>query len=140
LDQWSDSRLRALYAPWSDVATVSMTIRTAEATKYVANLFNATKISFFNELEQVFALLDVDARGAFAAAARGAEGLWNPEYGTRGLFPWGGACLPKDTSAFLTFAQEFDGDAGLSVLAAAIAANSALAEKEPPGLVAGWPA
>src|SRR5262249_12073178 len=104
---------------------------------------NATKISFFNELEQVFALLDVDARAAFAAAAKGAEGLSNPEYGTRGLFPWGGACLPKATSAFLTFAQEFDGEVGISVLAAAIAAGGAVAntarqERNPPGFVGDW--
>src|SRR5207249_2890238 len=89
LDARSDRAMRRLYAPWPEVPVVSMSLRTAEATKYTANLFNATKISFFNELEQVFSTLGVDARAAFGAAARGAEGLWNPEYGTRGLFPYG---------------------------------------------------
>jgi UDPglucose 6-dehydrogenase len=32
--------------------------------------------------------------------------MWNPLYGTRGGVPYGGACLPKDTVAFLQFARE----------------------------------
>src|SRR5262249_24548286 len=57
LDEASDRALRRLYAQWRRVPIHSMDLRTAEATKYTANLFNATKISFFNELEQVFTSL-----------------------------------------------------------------------------------
>ena len=105
LDENSDRALRALYAPWSDVPTVSMSIRTAEATKYVANLFNATKISFFNEMHRVLSALGADADVAATTAARGAEGLTNPLYGTRGGAPYGGVCLPKDTRGFLGHAD-----------------------------------
>src|SRR5206468_208605 len=62
LDEWSDRRLRELYRPWPDVPVRSMSLRSAEGTKYAANLFNAAKISFFNELEQLFDTLGVDAR------------------------------------------------------------------------------
>ena len=32
--------------------------------------------------------------------------MWNPLYGTRGGVPYGGACLPKDTAAFMQFVRE----------------------------------
>jgi UDPglucose 6-dehydrogenase len=32
--------------------------------------------------------------------------MWNALYGTRGGVPYGGACLPKDTEAFLSFVRE----------------------------------
>jgi UDPglucose 6-dehydrogenase len=32
--------------------------------------------------------------------------MWNPLYGVRGGVPYGGACLPKDTAAFLEFVRE----------------------------------
>jgi UDPglucose 6-dehydrogenase len=32
--------------------------------------------------------------------------MWNPLYGIRGGVPYGGACLPKDTSAFMAFVHE----------------------------------
>ena len=43
---------------------------------------------------------------AEADATLGAEGLWNPSYGTRGGSPYGGACLPKDTLGFLGMAED----------------------------------
>jgi UDPglucose 6-dehydrogenase len=129
LDEPSDRRLRALYASWHDVTTLSVNLRTAEMTKYVANLFNAAKISFFNELEEICAAIGVDARSAFNAAARGAEGLWNPEYGTRGLFPYGGACLPKDSVGFLGYARRSGLADELLMLGATIATNERIAHR-----------
>ena len=105
LDHESDLALREIYAPWPGTPILSMSLRDAEATKYVANLFNASKISFFNEMHRVLLAVGADPDRAFAAAAIGAEGLWNPLYGTRGGRPFGGACLPKDTRGFLGFAQ-----------------------------------
>ena len=105
-----------------------MDLRSAELTKYTANLFNAAKISFFNELEQVCLVVGADPRAVFAAAVKGAEGLWNALYGTRGLAPYDGACLPKDTTGFLGWASERGLDDSLLVLRATIAANERLAE------------
>ncbi len=105
-DTASDCAMKDLYRPWKHVPQISMTLEEAEATKYAANLFNAAKISFFNELHTVFERLGIDSPQAFAAAAQGAEGMWNPVYGTRGGMPFGGECLPKDLAAFIGFAGE----------------------------------
>ena len=138
LDDRSDRMIRRLYGPWSTVPILSMSLRSAEMAKYAANLFNAAKISFFNELEQVCATIGADARHVFSAAARGAEGLWNPEYGTRGLFPFGGACLPKDSTGFLGFATEHGFAEAMLILQAVIKTNERLAAKAEPGEVDSW--
>jgi len=113
LDAWSEQALRRVYAPWTDVTVVATDLRTAEATKYMANLFNAAKISFFNEMAGVLAALGADPTAAAGAVALGAEGMWNPAYGTRIGAPYGGACLPKDMLGFLGLLDE----RGLSELA-----------------------
>lgn len=78
----------------------------AEMIKYVNNCYNAVKISYFNEIAAICKELDIDANLIGAAVARSAESMWNPLYGTRGGVPYGGACLPKDTVAFMQFARE----------------------------------
>jgi UDPglucose 6-dehydrogenase len=120
----TESAMRSMYASWPDVKTVVMTNAEAEATKYTANLFNASKISLFNELHATFARLGVDSTVPFATAAEGAEGLWNPWYGTRGGEPYGGVCLPKDAAGFAAFVHARDIDTPL--LDAVIATNVAL--------------
>lgn len=79
---------------------------TAELVKCVHNLFNATKISFWNEIWDVCRELDVRSDDVASIVAQSAEGSINTEYGTRGGEPYGGACLPKDTKGFLGFAEE----------------------------------
>jgi UDPglucose 6-dehydrogenase len=76
----------------------------AELVKCTHNLFNATKISFWNELWQVTQRLGVDLAPVASAVARSAEASYNPTYGTNAGLPYGGACLPKDTKGFLGFA------------------------------------
>jgi len=78
----------------------------AEMIKYVNNVYNAVKISYFNEVHALCTQLGIDGNLVGAAVARTAESMWNPLYGTRGGVPYGGACLPKDTSAFLHFVQD----------------------------------
>ena len=78
----------------------------AEMIKYVNNVYNAVKISYFNEVHAICEQLGVDANLIGAAVARTAESMWNPLYGTRGGVPYGGACLPKDTTAFMQFVGE----------------------------------
>jgi len=78
----------------------------AEFQKYLHNLANAAKITFFNELREAasqigFSQTEIDL--AFSITARSAESLWQPSYGIHNLGAYGGACLPKDVSAILTF-------------------------------------
>ena len=129
-EERTETAMRWLYEPWAEVDTLLMPTRAAEATKYTANLFNAAKISFFNELHGFFESLGVDSTVAFDAAVRGAEGLWNPRYGTRGGAPFGGACLPKDTEAFLGFAEDHGVD--LAILASVVAYNERLGATQLP--------
>lgn len=78
----------------------------AEIQKYVHNLFNATKISFFNEMREVGKTIGADMDKVFKLTALSSEGMWNPNYGIRDFGPFSGSCLPKDTEAFLDWAQK----------------------------------
>lgn len=80
-------------------------IREGEFQKYAHNICNASKISLFNELRRVATALGVDAERVFALVGQSSEAMWNSEYGTLDLGPYGGACLPKDIDAFLTWAE-----------------------------------
>ena len=120
--------LDALYAPFGALI-VRCTPTEAEMIKYVNNVYNAVKISYFNEVHAICEQLEIDSNLVGAAVARSAEGMWNPLYGTRGGAPYGGACLPKDTVAFLQFVRE----RGMQhlLLEAAIDANRWLAASVP---------
>ena len=77
--------------------------RTAELTKYAANAFLATKISFINEMADLCEALGADvqdlARGIGLDNRIGAKFLHaGPGYG--------GSCFPKDTLALLRTAEE----------------------------------
>lgn len=99
-EAWSAVVLRRLYRGLRR-PVLEMPIAEAELAKLAANLFNAAKISFFNELRAAAATFGVGTDAAFGAAALVAEGLWNPAYGTRDIGPFDGACLPKDLAAFI---------------------------------------
>jgi UDPglucose 6-dehydrogenase len=77
--------------------------RTAELTKYAANAFLATKISFINEMADLCEAVGADVQDL----ARGI-GLDN-RIGPKFLHPgpgYGGSCFPKDTLALLKTAEE----------------------------------
>jgi UDPglucose 6-dehydrogenase len=97
--------LDEIYAPFGALI-VRCTPTEAEMIKYVNNVYNAVKISYFNEVHAICQELGVDSNLIGATVARSAEAMWNPLYGTRGGVPYGGACLPKDTTAFMQFARE----------------------------------
>jgi UDPglucose 6-dehydrogenase len=120
-DEQTGDLLEALLAPFG-APIVRTDPKTAETIKYAHNLFNATKISFFNEFWLACARMGVDADVVSRTVIQSAEASWNPAYGSRGGLPYGGACLPKDTTAFLAYA----GDVGLEMplLAATIAVNA----------------
>jgi len=104
-DRRTAELLDTLYAPFGALI-VRCTPTEAEMIKYVNNVYNAVKISYFNEIHEICQRLGVDSNLVSATVARSAESMWNPLYGTRGGVPYGGACLPKDTTAFMQFARE----------------------------------
>ena len=98
----------------------------AEFMKFIHNCFNATKISFSNEMWQLGRNLGLDANLALRIAAKTAEGLWNPNYGLIGGQPYGGHCLPKDTEGFEQFAQQ--NNAVTPLLSAVVRVNKKMEE------------
>jgi UDPglucose 6-dehydrogenase len=104
-DRCTADILDQLFRPFGALI-VHCTPTEAELIKYVNNVYNAVKISYFNEVHVICEGLGVDSNLVGAAVARTAESMWNPLYGTRGGVPYGGACLPKDTTAFMQFARD----------------------------------
>lgn len=127
-DRTTAEILDEIYQPFGAL-TVRCTPTEAEMIKYVNNCYNAVKISYFNEIAAICKELDIDANLIGSAVARSAESMWNPLYGTRGGVPYGGACLPKDTVAFMQFARE-NGFEHL-MLEATIATNNHLEARVP---------
>jgi len=97
--------LDEMYRPFG-APIVHMSIREAEMTKYVHNIFNATKVSFFNEMRAVAEKAGADPDKVFDTVIKSAEASWNHEYGIKNFGPFGGTCLPKDTRAFLSWSDE----------------------------------
>ena len=99
-------------------------LREAEMQKYIHNLYNAVKISFFNEMRQVGKKIGADPEKIFAYTILSCEGIWNPKYGTKDFGPFSGSCLPKDTKAFLEWGKNNKFD--LPLLESAIKVNKEL--------------
>jgi UDPglucose 6-dehydrogenase len=103
------SILDALYAPLVRQGNpiIFMDERSAELTKYAANSFLATKISFMNEIANLCEKL-----GADVDAVRKGIGT-DTRIGKRFLFAgigYGGSCFPKDVEALSKSAGEVDYD------------------------------
>lgn len=94
-----------LYAPFVRQGNpiIFMDEKSAELTKYAANSFLATKITFMNEIAQLCERL-----GADVDMVR--KGIGSDErIGKRFLFPgigYGGSCFPKDVQALVKSADE----------------------------------
>jgi len=98
-----------LYGPYirSGNPLVFMDARSSELTKYAANSFLATKISFMNEVANLCELV-----GADVDAVRRGIGAYD-RIGKRFLFPgigYGGSCFPKDVQALALSSDEYDYD------------------------------
>ena len=124
-DPQNVERLRGLLAPFGGELRTFSDPAEAEFIKCAHNLFNATKISFWNEMWLVAQKLGLDLDPIAATVARSAEGSINPEYGIRGGAPYGGVMLPKDTQGFLGFAHNIEVD--MPLLAAVVETNDRLA-------------
>jgi len=94
-----------LYAPFVRQGNpiLFMDERSAELTKYAANSFLATKISFMNEIAQL-----CERMGADVDMVRMGVGS-DERIGKRFLFPgigYGGSCFPKDVKALVHSADK----------------------------------
>jgi UDPglucose 6-dehydrogenase len=86
---------------------IFMDERSSELTKYAANSFLATKISFMNEIAQL-----CERIGADVDMVRCGVGS-DQRIGKRFLFPgigYGGSCFPKDVQALIKSSEEVDYD------------------------------
>ena len=99
----SFERMHLLYEPLK-AKIISMDVRSAELSKYAANAFLATKISFINEVAKF-----AEEFGADVVSIR--EGIGNdPRIGLDFLHAgcgYGGSCFPKDVSALVWMASEY---------------------------------
>lgn len=118
--------LREVYAPFGSLIAFC-TPTEAEMVKYTSNVYNAVKISYFNEIDSLCQKLEIDSHLVGSIVSRTAESMWNPLYGTKGGVPFGGACLPKDTAAYVEFARQFGIDPVM--VDATIQVNKTLEEK-----------
>lgn len=105
LDKRSRLALEDLYSVF-DTPMYFLDLEEAEIQKYIHNLWNACKISFFNEMRDVCEKLRINANRVFNLVVQSAEASWNPKYGIKDKGPFGGSCLPKDTMAFYAWALE----------------------------------
>lgn len=102
--------MKELYRPLylNETPVVITSLKAAELTKYAANAFLATKISFINEIANLCDQIGCDAHDV----ARG-MGMDN-RIGMKFLHPgpgYGGSCFPKDTTALLSVAEQYGGEA-----------------------------
>src|SRR5207244_11762738 len=98
--------LRDLYRPLYLIETpvVITSLEAAELTKYAANAFLATKISFINEIANLCDQIGCDVHDVARAI-----GMDN-RIGRKFLHPgpgFGGSCFPKDTQALTAVARPF---------------------------------
>src|SRR5215469_9027990 len=92
--------------------------RTAELTKYAANAFLATKITFINEIADLCEKIGADVQEV--ARGIGLDNRIGPKFLHAGP-GFGGSCFPKDAQALIKTAQDFD--APLRIVEAALAVN-----------------
>ena len=94
-------KVASLYAS-VDAPVLRMNAASAEALKYAANSFLATKLTFVNAIADICELVGADVFDVVAGL-----GL-DPRIGDQFLNPgpgWGGSCFPKDTRALVKIAE-----------------------------------
>jgi UDPglucose 6-dehydrogenase len=120
-------RLGDLLSPLGGQVRVFDDPATAELIKCTSSLFNATKISFWNEIWGVCDQLGLDPDQVADTVAGSAQGSTDPGYGLRGGAPYGGNQLPGDTNGFLGFAAELG--IPMPLLSAVVGVNTAFEQR-----------
>lgn len=106
-DQRATDVMRAVYRPLYLNASplIVMSRRGAELTKYAANAFLATKITFINEIADLCERVGADVQDV--ARGIGLDGRIGSKFLHAGP-GYGGSCFPKDTLALLKTSQDYD--------------------------------
>ncbi len=105
-DEEATEKMRTLYAPFfrsSLDRLITMDVRSAEMTKYVANAMLATKISFMNEVANICELVGADVNKVRIGIGSDSRIGYSFIYPGSG---YGGSCFPKDVKALKKTAEE----------------------------------
>lgn len=112
-DQSALELMKQLYRPFFRLnfdRIITMDVRSAEMTKYVANAMLATKISFMNEIANICERVGADVnqvRIGIGSDSRIGYSFIYPGVG------YGGSCFPKDVKALVQTASEHGYDSQL---------------------------
>jgi len=106
-DEQATELMRELYRPLYLIETpfVITSVEGAELTKYAANAFLATKISFINEIANLCERVGCDVHQVARAVGM------DRRIGSKFLHPgpgFGGSCFPKDTRALSVIGRQYD--------------------------------
>lgn len=105
LDDKAAAQIEELYEPFNRQVkrTIRMSNLSAEMTKYAANCFLATKISFMNEIARLCDIMGADVEEVRHGIST------DSRIGSQFLYPgpgYGGSCFPKDVKALVYTAKE----------------------------------
>ena len=108
--------MQEIYSPFFRTGNrvIVMDVKSAEMTKYAANSFLATKISFMNEIANLCEKVGADAEMVRVGIST------DSRIGSKFLFPglgYGGSCFPKDVKALIKTGLENGMD--MSIISAA---------------------
>lgn len=112
--------MQDIYSPFFRTGNriIVMDVKSAEMTKYAANSFLATKISFMNEVANLCEKVGADAEMVRIGIST------DSRIGNKFLFPglgYGGSCFPKDVKALIKTGAE--NNCEMNIISAADMAN-----------------
>jgi UDPglucose 6-dehydrogenase len=125
-DRKSADMVARLHEPFGALV-LRTTPENAEAIKCFSNAYNAMKVSFFNLLFLAGQRAGLEPEVVANGLATAATGIRFADYGAPGGRPYGGACLPKDLAACITFLEQRD--LNPSLLSAVSEINRVMAEQ-----------
>jgi len=97
--------MQEVYSPFLRTGNpiIIMDVKSAEMSKYAANSFLATKISFINEIANICETVGADVEQVRIGMST------DKRIGSQFLFPglgYGGSCFPKDVKALIKIAED----------------------------------